>query len=159
MSVFPRFENTVKPGIPETPAAPETAKAQGAATLVAKTGETGNSTPSDTYKTVAAAKSDQAALRQVLARLRLPERWLKLDACGCWHIAGPEGSIYAHSDKRGWLGGFLLTVQTESARRWSAIKAKTAYRIRQDGDADGVLLFDLQNINPPLVRLALGCRN
>jgi hypothetical protein len=113
--------------------------------------------PSDTYKTVAAAKADHVALKKLHARLRLPENWLRLDDCGCWAIVGPNGTIYAHADRKGPLGGYLIVCGGEHAYQWTSLKKKLGGVVRQDGDSDGVVLLRPEQVNVPAVRQALGC--
>ena len=113
--------------------------------------------PSDTYKTTEAERADKAALKKLAARLKTPESWLRLDDCGCWHIAGPAGHIYAHSNAKRWLGGYLVACHPGDGHRWAAIKKALDGTVRQDGDEEGVVLLGQTEVNVPAVRKAIGC--
>ncbi len=113
--------------------------------------------PSDTYKTTEAEKADKAALKKLATRLKVPEGWLRLDDCGCWHIAGPAGHIYAYSDAKRWLGSYLVVCHPADGHRWSAVKKALGGIVRQDGDEEGVVLLSQTEVNVPAVRKAIGC--
>ena len=113
--------------------------------------------PSDTYKSGALARADRAALQRLANRLRVPEPWLRPDDCGCWHIAGPAGHVYAHSDKRGWLGGYLIVCHPGDGRTWTAAKRALGGKVQQDGDDEGVILLDQTAVHVPALRKAIGC--
>lgn len=115
--------------------------------------------PSDTYKSSAAEKSDKAALRKLAARLKVPESWLCLDGCGCWHVSGPSGHVYTHSSSKGFLSGYLIVCHPEDdGRRWAQIKNMLGGTVRQDGDTEGVVLVSEKEIDAPSVRRAIGCK-
>ncbi len=115
------------------------------------------SVPSDTYNTTEAEKADKAALKKLAARMKTPEGWLRLDDCGCWHIAGPAGHIYAYGDAKRWLGGYLVVCHPAEGHRWSAVKKALGGIVRQDGDEEGVVLLSQTEVNVPAVRKAIGC--
>lgn len=114
--------------------------------------------PSDTYKSSAAENSDKAALKKLATRLKVPESWLCLDGCGCWHISGPSGHVYTHSSSKGFLSGYLIVCHPEDdGRRWAQIKSMLGGTVRQDGYGEGIVLLGEKEINPPNVRKAIGC--
>lgn len=114
--------------------------------------------PSDTYKSSAAEKSDKAAIKKLATRLKVPESWLCLDECGCWHITGPSGHIYTHSSSKGSLSGYLVVCHLGGdGKRWAHIKSILGGIVRQDGDGEGVVLLSENEIDAPSVRKAIGC--
>jgi hypothetical protein len=115
------------------------------------------SPPSDTYKSVEAEKSDRNALKKLATRLKTPDSWLRLDDCGCWCISGPAGHVYAYSDAKRWLGGYLIVCHAGDERKWTSIKKALGGTLRQDGDDEGVVLLTQTEINVPAVRKAIGC--
>jgi hypothetical protein len=113
--------------------------------------------PSDTYKTQTAERADKAALKRLAKRMRVPESWLCLDGCGCWQIKGPTGHVYCWSDKRTWLGGYLVCVTCADAREWAIVRGKLGGKVRQNGEEDGVVLLMETEVNIPALRQAVGC--
>jgi hypothetical protein len=111
----------------------------------------------DTYKTTAAERADREAMRRLHQRLRLPNRWLRLDECGCWCIAGPAGRIYAYSDQKRWLGGYLVVSQPDNPHELAASIKSLGGVVRQRGDGEGVVLVMAESLPPmPAIRRAIG---
>ena len=78
------------------------------------------------------------------------------DECGCACIIGKQGNI--HEDG----AGYSLLVMLDTARKWSAAKAKLKgfCQLRQDGDTEGVLyLARLPTLEQAeMLRTVLGIR-
>lgn len=101
----------------------------------------------DTYRSAAAERADHAAMAKLHKKLSLPESWLRLDECGCWAIIGPNGTIYAYSNRDGWLGGYLVVT-----RIWDSVKkALVPGTVRQSGDGEAVVLVKATDMPPTAV--------
>ena len=82
-------------------------------------------------------KADREALECLLRTLDAAATQLRRDECGDPRILGHAGHIYADGS------GFLLCVQTRSARAWGFAKKRLACcRVTQDGNDEGCLALD-----------------
>jgi hypothetical protein len=82
---------------------------------------------------------------------------LKRDPCdGTYIIPGRHGQIYEYSDSELAVMFILLSDQEPSPRTWTSVRRKcvaTGMTLRQDGDAEGALIFDPSDL--PLAKLAI----
>jgi hypothetical protein len=111
----------------------------------------------DTYESGAQAEADRAQQKLMLAALNAWDRALRRDECGAWCITGKQGSIHTWGDGGTWV----LYIACQSARHWSATKARLGFcRLTQDGDDEGCLR--LQHLPTPeqavVIRDTLGIR-
>lgn len=115
-------------------------------------------TAPDTYLQREEEQRDRKALKKIAQYTLVPEKWLMRDECSCWMVSGPAGRIYARSSRDGWLGGYLVVCQPGDAHKWAAIKKSLGGTIQQDGDDEGVVLVEHDNLPPvAALRKAIGC--
>ena len=77
------------------------------------------------------------AMLALVSALDCQEKDLRRDECGDWRIRGSQGHIYADVD------GYLIIVETETPRQWSATKDRLAFaQLRNDRDWEGSFFLD-----------------